>query len=321
MTALIWTAAGVAVLLLMAYFAVCVLLVNKFLHRQEEDVEGFLLQLEKKGEYDHLNTIREARKWLPVQPKEDVWMESYDGLRLHGWLVEQPEKAAARGTLLLAHGFKGSGNLDFSCALQPYFEMGFNLLVIDQRAHGESGGDYITMGVRERRDVRAWALWLLQRYGQSHRVVLDGISMGGTSVLMAAGLDLPPNVVALISDCPFTSPRDIFISVMTSGLHLPTWLLWGADMCCRVMAGFSIDGASTLDALRENRLPLLMIHGEADDFVPCRMTLESAAAAEHCEKTLVLVPGAGHGLSFLVNRAKVYAALVEFLDKHCPKSR
>ena len=319
MAAFVWAAAELVFLLLIAYFGFCVRLVNRFLHRQPDEFEAFLRKLERSGNGQHAETIRRDRQWYPAQPHEDVFIESYDGLRLHGTLIEQPEGGQARGTILLAHGFHGSGYVDFSCALQPYFEMGFNLLVIDQRGHLQSEGTYLTMGVRERYDVRGWAIWLLQRYGEGHRVVLDGISMGGATVLMAAGLDLPRNVCAIISDCPYTSPREIFHSVMTTSIKLPTWLLWGADICCRIMAGFSIDGASAVDALRNNRLPLLMIHGLADDFVPCWMTEKSAEAAVNCEKTLVLVPGAGHGLSFLVDREGVYAELAKFMDRHCPK--
>jgi len=319
MRALFCTAAGIALLLVMVYFAVCALLVHKFLHREPDNSERFLDKLEKGGDHEHAEVIRQERKWYPAQPKEDVWMETFDGLRLHGNLLEQPEGKHARGTLLLAHGYRGSGYVDFSCALRPYYELGFNLLVIDQRAHLQSEGEYITMGVRERFDLRLWALWLLQKYGEDHPVIMDGISMGAASVLMAAGLDLPRNIRGIIADCGFTSPRDIFQSVMTSSIKLPTFLLWGADICCRVMAGFSIDGASTTEALRENKLPLLLLHGQDDLFVPCWMTEKSAAAAVHCEKTVLLVPKAGHGLSFLVDRERVYAALVEFLDKVCPK--
>ena len=320
MSALFWTAAGVALLLAILYFLICALLVYKFLHREPDNSERFLDKLEQGGNHDHAETIRRERKWYPAQPKEDVWMESFDGLRLHGNLLEQPEGKNARGTLLLAHGFRGSGYVDFSCALRPYYELGFNLLVIDQRAHLQSEGEYITMGVRERRDVRDWALWLLQKYGEDHPVILDGISMGAASVLMASGLDLPKSVVGIIADCGFTSPREIFHSVMTSSIKLPTFLLWGADICCRIMAGFSIDGASTVEAIRDNRLPLLLIHGRADDFVPCWMTEKCAAAAVNCEKDVVLVEEAGHGLSFLVDRDRVYASLVKFLDKLCPKN-
>ncbi|MBQ5760413.1 MAG: hypothetical protein IIV85_01530, partial [Clostridia bacterium] len=178
-TALLWAAANGLFLLLIAYFGFCVHLVYRFLHRKPDDFDAFLRKLERSGNKQHADTIRRDRQWYPAQPHEDVYIESHDGLRLHGTLLEQPEGKDARGTLLLAHGFHGSGYVDFSCVLQPYFEMGFNLLVIDQRAHLQSEGHWLTMGVRERYDVRSWAIWLLQRYGESHAVVLDGISMGG----------------------------------------------------------------------------------------------------------------------------------------------
>ena len=244
-----------------------------------------------------------------------MFTESYDGLRLHGRYLAQKD---SRGTLLLVHGFHSSGWADFSCVLRSYFELGFDLLVIDQRAHLQSGGQYLTMGVRERYDVRTWCLWLLERFGEGHRVVLDGLSMGATTVLLAAGLDLPKNVRGVIADCGFTSPRDIFLAVMKDRYHIPTCFLWGAGLCCRVMAGFSMDEASTVDALKHCTLPLLLVHGEADDFVPCSMT-RAAYEAAGCEKTLLTVPGAGHGMSFLVEHDRVYAALVDFLDKHCPR--
>ena len=90
MSALFWTAAGVALLLAILYFLICALLVYKFLHREPDNSERFLDKLEQGGNHDHAETIRRERKWYPAQPKEDVWMESFDGLRLHGNLLEQP---------------------------------------------------------------------------------------------------------------------------------------------------------------------------------------------------------------------------------------
>ena len=101
-------------------------------------------------------------------------------------------------------------------------------------------------------------------------------------------------------------------------MKLPTWLLWGANQYCRLFAGFSIDGASTVEALKTCTLPLLIAHGEDDDFVPCWMGVKSFEAAASPDKQLITVPGAGHGMSFLVDRERVYAALLKFLDKACP---
>ena len=316
MSALIMAAAGILFLLLVVYFAVCALLVNRFLKRKEDDPEAFLRRMEQGPNAPYFKIIRDSLGWFPAQNTEDVYVESFDGMQLHGKYLPAPN---SRGTMLLVHGFHGSGNTDFSCVLQFYHDLGLDLLVIDQRSHLGSEGTFLTMGVRERQDVRSWCLWLLQRFGEGHPVVLDGISMGGATVLMAAGLDLPRNVRGIIADCPFTSPREIFVSVMGK-MGLPAFLLWGANLYARLFAGFSIDGASTVEALKKNTLPLLIAHGEADDFVPCWMGVRSFEAAVTPDKQLITVPGAGHGMSYLMAQEQMQTALVAFLDRLAPKT-
>ncbi len=316
MGALMMTAAGLILLLLGIYLVFCGLIVHKFLSRRPYDPDRFVNSLRGTDMEFCVEPILREREWLAKQNREDVFIRSYDGLSLHGQYVTQKN---SRGTLLLCHGFQSSGEGDFSCILRSYYELGFDLLIIDQRAHLQSQGKYLTMGLRERYDVRAWCLWLLQYRGEKHRVVLDGISMGATSVLMASGLDLPLNVVGVLADCGFTSPREIFTHVMQTSVKLPTFLLYGAELVCRVLCGFSMDGASTVEAVKRSELPLLMLHGEGDDFVPCWMSEKTFAAAAAQDKQLLTVPGAGHGLSFLVDRERVWAALTAFLDRVCPR--
>ncbi len=316
MGALMMTAAGLIFLLLCVYLMICGVIVRKFLGRRPYDPDRFVNSLRGTAMEFCVEPILREREWLAKQDRQDVFIQSYDGLSLHGQYLTQKN---SRGTLLLCHGYQSSGEGDFSCILKDYFALGFDLLIIDQRAHLQSQGKYLTMGVRERYDVRAWCLWLLQQRGEKHKVVLDGISMGATSVLMAAGLDLPLNVVAVLADCGFTSPREIFTHVMQTSVKIPTFMLSGAELCCRVMAGFSIDGASTVEAVKRSDLPLLMLHGEGDDFVPCWMSEKTFAAAAVEDKQLLTVPGAGHGLSFLVDRERVWTALVAFLDRVCPR--
>ena len=315
MSLLIWLAAGLALLLFLAYFIACGMLVNRFLRRKPADPEAFLRRMEKGPNAPYFKVIRDALPWFPAQAVEDVYTASFDGLKLHGRYLKQ---ADSRGTMLLVHGFHGSGDTDFSCVLKTYYDMGFDLLVIDQRSHLGSEGTYLTMGVLERYDVRTWCFWLQQQFGEDHPVILDGISMGGSSVLMAAGLGLPQNVRGIIADCPFTSPRDIFVSVMQK-MNIPTWLLWGANQYCRTFVGFSIDGASTVEALKNYTLPLFIAHGEEDDFVPCWMGVKSFEAAASADKQLFTVPGAGHGMCYLMETEKMNGLLAEFLDKLAPK--
>ena len=145
MSALFWTLAGVAFLLLVLYFLFCALLVNKFLRRKPDDPEAFLRRMERGPNARYFKIIRDSLGWFPAQPAEDVYVESMDGLTLHGRYLSREHP---RGTMLLVHGFHGSGNCDFSCVLQTYYDMGFDLLVIDQRSHLGSQGTFLT-----------WACW------------------------------------------------------------------------------------------------------------------------------------------------------------------
>ena len=177
------------------------------------------------------------------------------------------------------------------------FTLGYNLLAVDERAHGESEGTYITFGVRERHDVATWAAYAAMHFGPAHPLILDGLSMGAATVLMASELELPASVRGIIADCGFSSPY----AIMKSVLHWRCpWLVSGpllalTGVFTRLFGGF--------------------IHGTGDQFVPCSM---SQAAYDACtgEKRLILVEGAGHGQSYLVDRPRVQAAVREFLTDY-----
>lgn len=252
-----------------------------------------------------------------MQDAEDIFLPSYDGLRLHGQLLQQP---SAKGTILLFHGYRSSWIIDFSIVLPYYYSLGYNLLAVDERAHGQSEGVYITFGVHERRDVVTWAQYAAMHFGPDHPLFLGGLSMGATTVLLASALELPLSVRGVIADCGFSSPDAIMKSVLHAHVKwLPAGpLLALMDVCTRAFAGFSIREASTLDAVSQTKLPILFLHGTADTFVPCSM---SQVAYDACtsEKQLILVDGAKHGYSYLVDRPRVQAALADFLEKYTSK--
>ena len=249
-----------------------------------------------------------------MQDAENIFLPSYDGLRLHGRLLQQP---GAKGTILLFHGYRSSWVIDFSIVLPYYFTLGYNLLVVDERAHGESEGTYITFGVRERHDVATWAAYAAMHFGPAHPLILDGLSMGATTVLMASELALPASVRGIIADCGFSSPY----AIMKSVLHWRCpWLVSGpllalTGVFTRLFGGFGLREVSATEAVAHTKLPILFIHGTGDRFVPCSM---SQAAYDACtgEKRLILVEGAGHGQSYLVDRPRVQAAVHEFLTDY-----
>lgn len=252
-----------------------------------------------------------GRNWFLAQAPEEVEITSYDRLKLRGLYVEHPQ---AKGTIVLMHGYRMDGYTDFTCIYKHYYDLGFSLLNAFQRAHTESEGEYITFGIKERFDCRDWCCYVADRFGPEHKIVMDGLSMGASSVLMASSLDLPENVCGIIADCGFTSPWEQIAHLMKTRYHLPVHpLLDLANLWAIILGGFSFREYSTLDAMEENTLPILFLHGEADEFVP---TVFSIRAYEKCKapKRIVTVPGAAHGVSYLIDPVTCDRELDDFLN-------
>lgn len=257
--------------------------------------------------------IKEGREWIENAAGEKVEIKSYDGLILRGKFIFN---ADSKKTIILFHGYHSRGVNDFGCVADFYYGLGYNMLIVDQRAHGESEGKYITFGVKERYDCRSWIEYVNSRIGDDGDVFIDGISMGGATVLMACGLELPKNVRGVISDCPFTSPYDIFCHILSRDYHLPPFpLIYTTDLMARLVAGFSFREASTVDAMKNNKLPIIFVHGEADDFVPTYMSHKTYEACRS-EKYIMTVPGADHGMSYLMDMENCQAKLKAFLEKY-----
>lgn len=242
-------------------------------------------------------------------PAENIEIKSFDGLKLYGRLlpIEDP-----KGTILLFHGYRSCPDGDFGCAVPFMKSLGYQVLLVDQRAHQKSEGRYITFGILERHDALSWAKAMEQRFGPEHPLVLDGISMGAATVLMASSLPLPKSVRGIIADSGFSSPNAIIGSVIRR-LHLPAKpLLWLMDLWCHLLTGASLSSYSVPEAMAQCQIPVLFVHGKADSLVPWEMTRENYDACRS-EKHLVLVDGAEHGESFLVDRTACVKAMTEFL--------
>jgi pimeloyl-ACP methyl ester carboxylesterase len=300
-------------LLLAFAIAISVLFYQVFVRRERSENNAEQPRCPKQLE-QYAAAFLEAGTFLARTPYEPVSIQSFDGLTLRGRFFPAD---SAKGTILLAHGYRANGLDNFGCVLEFYHNLGYQLLLISQRSHWESEGRYICFGAKERFDCRDWAVYLSRRpdcAGKS--IFLEGISMGASTVLMASGLDLPDTVDGIIADCGFTSPWDIVADLAKRRFHLPVHpLLDGLDCLAGWFAGFHLRESSTLDAMRQCRIPTLFVHGEGDNFVPCEMTRANYAACA-AEKQLFTVPGAGHGGSYLVDRPGCEAVLRAFLAAH-----
>ena len=269
--------------------------------------------LERGSWRDCLEEIDREMAWFRAQKPEELTIRSRDGLKLCGSYLEAPD---AKACMLLCHGYRSRGGLDFAPVLRTLYEHGCSVLVIDQRAHGRSEGKYIAYGVLERYDCQQWAWFLHAKLGGRVPIFLEGMSMGASTVMMAAELALPPSVVGIIADCGYNSPWEELRHCIKYRYHLPVFpVLPLTELMCRLVAGYSLKGASAAASLANSPLPLLIIHGMDDDFVPATMTAENYAAAAG-EKRQILVPGARHALSYLVDRERLEKELMDFIDSH-----
>lgn len=257
-------------------------------------------------------TMSEA---LRNTPTELVELRSHDNYVLRGhWY---PAEGAKR-TILMVHGWHSRWYKDFSASSPFLHENACNLLLIDQRCHGESGGDLISYGIKERYDVLTWLDWLEQAHG-GLPIYLCGVSMGAATVLMAAGAPLGGRVCGIIADCGYSTPDEIIQITLEKSLgKMARPTLAAVNVNCKLREGFTLKDYTPLEAMVQNKdVPCLFIHGDADDFVPWRMSLENYYACQ-APKELLIVHGAGHGLSFLVDPVTYKSKLLDFFKTYDP---
>lgn len=254
--------------------------------------------------------LRGIEKMLP-EVYEEVYIPSYDGLKLFGKLYLMFEEAPI---VLFFHGYRSSSIRDGNGMFHFCKKCGYNILMIDQRAHGRSGGRQITFGIRERQDVKSWTDYVIERCGKKTPILLTGISMGAATILMASNLELSDQVKGMIADCPYSAPGDILKAVIRS-LKLPERFFYVLTRWSGKLFGkFDVEAITAKAAVAESKVPILFIHGDDDRLVPCCMSQECYEACSS-EKRLLLVKGAGHGISFCVDAETYEKEVTDFMKK------
>ena len=247
---------------------------------------------------------------LSDRPCEDVSIMSFDGLTLFGRYYHVRDGAPLD---IGFHGYRSSALTDFAGGSELSFSMGHNLLLVDERAHGRSQGRTISFGIQERQDVVRWANYAAKRFGADTPILLYGVSMGAATVLMASDLELPPNVRGIIADCPYASAKDI-IRKVARDMHLPDRLVWPfVKVGAKLYGGFDVDETDAHRAVKNAKVPILIIHGENDSFVPCEMS--DIVSENPALVTRFTFPGAEHGFSYLVDTPRYRRIVTEFAEK------
>ena len=254
----------------------------------------------------------EWTKQIRAMPHEDVEIVSHDGLTLRGkYFMKSPELPVE----ILFHGYKGTAERDLCGAVERAFDVNRNALIVNHRAAGPSDGHVISFGINERRDCLRWIDFAIQKFGKDVKLVITGISMGAATVMMASGEDLPSNVISVLADCGYTSPKEIICKVVRD-MKLPVKLLYPfIKLGAKLYGRFNLEEASPIEAMKKCTVPIVFVHGDADDFVPYEMSKRLFEACASEKKILITVPGAGHGLAFPKDRKGYVDQLNEIYNK------
>jgi fermentation-respiration switch protein FrsA (DUF1100 family) len=250
------------------------------------------------------------RERIKQFPHEEMHIQSEDGLKLYGMFFPCQ---GSKKVVICVHGYTSDGLKDYGTLALFYLKNGYNLLIVDDRAHGQSEGTYIGFGCLDKHDVKLWINTMIEKIGEDCNILLHGDSMGGATVLMTTGLKLPPQVKAVVSDCAFTSAKEVFAHVLKTQHHLPpTLILKIANQILKRKAGYELDECDARREVAKSTVPILFIHGAEDDFVPCSMVYELYDACQ-VEKKLVIVEGARHFESYYLHPDLYETAIEEFI--------
>ena len=254
-----------------------------------------------------LNNLKMAKEL----PHKDYYITSYDGLKLHAMYFESFKGGPIE---IMFHGYRGNAFRDMSAGITRAKSVGRNALLIEQRTSGESEGNVITFGIKERHDCISWINFVIEEFGEDIEIALAGVSMGGSTVLLASGMDLPKNVKMILADSSFHNAKDI-IKKCVKDLKLPADIFYPfIKLGAKLYGKFDLEETSSIEAVKQAKVPIIFFHGLCDDFVPCEMSyklFESCAS----RKKFITIPNAHHGLCYLVEPEKYVNELKIFIEE------
>ncbi len=256
---------------------------------------------------------RAAITRLNDAPFEKVAATSCDGKRLFGRFYHRNGDVF----IIALHGYKSASVRDMARVSIEFENLGYSYLLADHRSHGESDGGKVTFGAKEKYDVLAWVDYICSRF-ENPKIFLYGISMGASTVLMASELIKDRQVFGIIADCPYSSP-DSIIRHVTKNKNLPSSLLFPfIRLGGIIFGGFDVKKHSAVAAVKNSNIPILLIHGEGDTFVPPEMSEEiyNAGKAQNKNISLVKIPEATHTLSIMFDRETYVKSLSDFIEKN-----
>ncbi len=244
---------------------------------------------------------------MAYMKREPIEIKTNDGTYIHGDFSENTER---KGIMIIAHGYSWDreGSLKYA---QFFYKHGFSILIYDERGHGENKTKFTTMGYQEGKDIVSIVHYCREKYGYHLPIGLHGESMGGASVLLA--MQYSPKIDFVIEDCGYSSLQKLLLHKMKQS-HIPSFFIHGSNVMLKMFFHFSMEDVVPSNAVKISTIPLLIIHGSDDDFVPVDEGMEIYQARKD-NSEIRIIEGASHAQSYQVNPQAYEEMCMSFINK------
>ncbi|MDT8337337.1 MAG: alpha/beta hydrolase [Candidatus Izemoplasmatales bacterium] len=244
--------------------------------------------------------------WFAKIPKEDVFIRSYDNLKLHGIYIPSHDKNSSNLAIVI-HGYQSQAT-DMIIIAKLYSDLGFKVLMIDLRGHGESEGKFTSMGHYEKYDLKKWLNFSLRNYGANSNILLHGVSMGAAMSMLVTELNIKNNLKYLVLDSGFT----IFSKSLAYSIKnkLLKFFLPGISIFTYMFHRYTLKGIAPIKSIKRSNIPFLIIHGDQDRLVPLSMAQELYDSSPTSNKDLLIIENAPHAKAFEINKGLVTKTII-----------
>lgn len=240
---------------------------------------------------------------------DNINVTSFDGLSLFGKYLSKGNNKI----VILVHGYGGNFR-DMAKYAQIFLDKGFDILAIDCRGHGRSEGDTVGMSWKDKDDLKSWCDFVLEK-NSCYKILLFGQSMGASTVCNYAGLKECKSVVAVIEDCGFDNAyKQIFYLFGRLKIKLKIFFKIFQSYSTR-KNGFNLKDVDCIKQLKKSNIPVLIIHGDKDEFVPTEMAFNIYNSLDENRREIYIAQDAGHTKCFEVNERKYRTVVYDFINK------
>lgn len=262
-------------------------------------------------------TLDEAMKWQsehydtsfyePLE-KTDYTVKSFDGYELHVQFLKNP--VPTDKYILISHGHTDNrcGALKY---VKMYLDLGYNCVIYDLRGHGLNERTNTTYGVKEGRDIADLVKDIRSRYPSVSQLGIHGESLGAASSVYS--LKFKPEVDFAVADCGFADIENV-LRGSAERSHLPQFFVDLVNLGSKILYRCSLNEMRPIDSLDGNRIPILFIHGSADNFIPPENSERMSERTEGYSEVR-LIEGAPHAASILTDPVTYRKYVESFLAK------